>query len=146
MNISTIKTELAKIQRAITGVKRAYENGPRGLPGTDLPLFVNFVGPGSRANPFGQGDTDHETRDFLMRLYVCPAQNGLDGEAEKEVETYLPLVYAAFDLKDLLISVTFVRFAVISGDSGISVLSYAGENYLGCEFRLTVSAFRAVTY
>jgi hypothetical protein len=146
MDISAIKTKLVTIQQGISGIKRAYANGPKALPGTDLPLFVNFVGPGARENPFGAGDIDHETRDFLMRLYVTPAQSGVDGEAEKTVEAFLPPVYAAFDAQQLFGAVPFVRSAVISGDSGIIVLPYAGAQYLGVEFRLTVRAFRVVTY
>ncbi len=144
MDISAIKTRLVEIQESIDGITRAYDNGPASLPETDLPLFVNFAG-GQNLEP-GSGDTIHEARDFLMRLYVSNAQSGLDGEAEAEVEQYIAPVYSAFDQEMLLSAIPFVRDAVIVSDGGVVVLPYAGVQFLGIEFRLRVRAFRPATY
>lgn len=144
MDISAVKTRLVEIQEAIEGISRAYTQGPASLPETDLPLFVNFSG-GQILEP-GAGDELYESRDFLMRLYVCATQSGLDGEAEAQVEAYIQPVYAAFDQEMLLAAVPFVRDAVIVSDNGVVVLPYAGVSFLGIEFRLRVRAFRPATY
>ena len=144
MDISSIKTRLAEIQESVDGISRAYAQGPSSLPETDLPLFVNFAGPSAREA--GDGDTIYESRDFLMRLYVVPAQSGLDGEAESQVEEYISSIYSAFDAEQLLAAVPFVINAVIVSDGGVVVMPYAGVQFLGIEFRLRVRAFRPATY
>lgn len=146
MDIPAIKTQLVTIQTAIPGIQRAYANGPKALPETDLPLFVNFVGPGQRATPWDAGDTQHETRTILMRMYVKNAQAGLDGEAELAVETLIKPIYDAFDSQSLLADLPFIRSAVIASDSGVIILPYASVPFVGVEFRLEVTAFRSTTY
>lgn len=137
-----VRNRLAEIQRGVTGVKRAYAFAPQSLPESDLPLFCTFTGPATIA-PLGETLIE-ETRAWLMRLYVKPVQAGYDGEAEKAVDEFLLSVRAAFLSHPLLgngtkdSALSFVERAVWMGDSGIQVLPYAGQNYLGVEFRLNI--------
>ncbi len=146
MNVTAVKTRLAEIQRGIPGVRRAYDAGPASLPDTDLPIFINFTGAQNLESAAGAGDEIFESRDFVMRLYVQSVQSGLDGQAESKAEAFIEPVHNEFDREQLLAAVPFIRDAVIVSDTGVSVLTYAGVQYLGTEFRLRVRAFRAASY
>ena len=145
---------MTEIQAAITGIKRAYVNAPMSLPESDLPLFCNFIGPSTTDyDQYGDGDA-LQMREFTMRLYVMIAQAGVNGEAEKKVEPYIPLVYAAFLARPGLSSATTghtaplagIRGAFIYSDGGISVLPFAGQDFIGCEFKLRVHETFSYTF
>lgn len=137
-----VRNRLAEIQRSVPGVKRAYAFAPQLLPESDLPLFCTFTGPATVV-PIGETLIE-ETRTWFMRLYVKPVQAGYDGEAEKAVDEFLLSVRDAFLSHPLLGNGTkdstlpFVERAAWLGDSGVQVLPYAGQNYLGAEFRLNI--------
>lgn len=155
--LSEVKTRLARIQGNIEGVIRAEANAPKGLPGTDLPMFINFTG-GSSFEESGEGADETfgiESRTLLMRLYVAPIQSGVvDGEAEAACEPFLERVRDEFlsrsglglwgivdedefdvDEDGPLETLTGSQWL---GDSGPVVMRYAGQEYTGIEFRLRV--------
>lgn len=141
--MSDIRQRLADIQNTIPGVKRAYVWAPQSLADSDLPVFCTFAG---AATIVSIGETlAEETRTWLMRLYVKPVLQGIDGEAEKSVEPFLASVRNVFLSHPLLGKGTkdsvlpWIEKATWLGDSGIQVLSYAGQNYLGIEFKLAIT-------
>lgn len=140
--LTAIKTRLAELQRTVVGVMRAYTDAPSSLPHADLPIFLNFIGPATYA-PLGETLAE-ETRTFIMRLYVKPIQSGFDGEAEAAVTEYLAAARDVFIAhpklgKGILGSaLDFVERADFLGDNGVSVLPYAGETFIGAEFRINV--------
>lgn len=148
MTIADVKERLASIVLETPGIKRAYACAPQSLPDSDLPLVVIFTGV-SIWSTISDGLAE-ETRTYLIRLYVAPIQSGYDGEAERRVEPYLDTLRAAIlkhpHLGNSLTGETLpgVRECVYNGDTGIAVLPYAGQNYLGAELRVNVSTF--VTY
>jgi len=95
-DVEEIRERLAMIQRTIEGVKRAYEYAPQSLPPSDLPAFVNFVGPSMENWQALGSNYDQEGRTFIMRLFVKGVQQGVDGEAEKACEPFLERVRDAF--------------------------------------------------
>lgn len=143
--IATIKTRLAEIQATITGVKRAYAQAPASLPPGDLPCFINFVGPATHDwSELGYGN-GQETRLYLMRLYVKPILAGIDGEAERACEPFFELVRDKFSGRRGLgmgtstkLPLAEIQQAILLGDNGIVVLPYAGDEFIGIEFRLQV--------
>lgn len=141
--IVQIRQRLAEIQQTITGVKRVYVWAPQALADSDLPSFCTFVGPAG-TTPLGETLIE-ETRAWMMRLYVKPIQQGIDGEAEKAVDGFLTSVRDVFLAHPLLGSgvkdsaLPFVEKAVWQGDGGVQVLAYAGQNYVGVEFRLNLT-------
>ncbi len=146
--MNSIRQRLAEIQSGITGIRRAYVWAPQTLADSDLPAFCTFAGP---ATVNQTSDTFvEETRTWLMRLYVKPVLQGIDGEAEKAVEPFLEKVRNTFLSHPLLgngskdSALPWVKRAVWLGDGGIQVLSYAGQNYLGVEFRLAVTVIRSL--
>lgn len=154
--LSEIKTRLALIQPAISGVEQAYAEGPKALVPANMPLFVNLLGPTQADHKALGAEANLRANTILMRLYVCPIQQGLDGEAERLVEPLIPLVWACFDARpglgtyglsiSDLVPLAGVRGAHILSDSGIRSLVYAGTPYLGVEFRLNVIQIVEVSY
>lgn len=144
MSVAAIKDRLKTIQETITGIQRAYDNGPKGLPPSDLPCFVNFTGPATDDWRALGSDHDVETRLYVMRLYVRPDTSGIDGEAEAACEPFFPLVRDTFASRPMLglgqINTGLAGVdAVFLGDQGTQLLRYDGVDYIGVEFRLQVS-------
>lgn len=146
MSVVTVKTRLATIQAAITGVKRAYAQAPLSLPDSDLPCFVNFTGAATHESRVGGADVDAETRQYLMRLFIKKSGQGIDGEAERLCEPFFDLVRDTFMARPGLEQLNSVQLARLLGDSGVNALVYAGEQYIGIEFRLQVMELLRVTY
>ncbi len=150
VTLSQIRQRLVQIQRQIPGVRRAFDYVPLALPDSDLPAFCNFVGPASFTQT---GDVvGEETRIWIMRLYVRPVLQGIDGETEKSVDQFLTgvrntfLSHPAFGLGSLASLLPEVKRAVWQGDNGIQVLDFAGQSYLGVEFRLAVTTTILIGY
>lgn len=152
MTVATIKPRLAVIQAGITGVKRAFAQAPGSLPPGDLPLFANFTGAARHNWQIIGHDQDLETRNYLMRLYVRPVGQGIDGEAERLCEPFFVSVRDAFASRPGLglgvagSHLAGVQQAVFLGDSGVSVLRYSGQDFIGIEFRLEVNEYVEVNY
>ncbi|RJR09993.1 hypothetical protein C4588_04190 [Candidatus Parcubacteria bacterium] len=140
--ITQIRAKLAQIQSSINGIKRVYEYAPMSLAPSDLPAFVTFIG--TVIPRFIGEQLIEETRSFLMRLYVIPIQSGIDGEAEKAVEPFMGSVRDAFLSHPALYNLEFVRQVNWLGDGGIQILSYAGENYIGVEFKISIVQFAPI--
>lgn len=156
--LNQLKTRLALIQGAISGVTRAYAQAPRTL-GADLPAFVNLTGPAAHNWQILGADGDYEQRDILMRLHVIPWELGIPGESEELVEPFLERVRTAFSARPGLGSYGLglagasefgplegVLRAYLVGDNGINGYIYAGQSYVGVEFRLRVMSIIAVSY
>lgn len=149
--IADIKARLAAIEKTITGVKRAYANGPASLPDTDFPVFVNFTGAASQT-PYSGDGLVRRVREYLLRLYVAPAQTGLDGAIETKTAGLIEPVYAAFGAHPVLghsaalPALAGVASARLTADSGPARLAYANTDYIGVEFRLSVTTFEAAEF
>lgn len=157
MNIEEVKDQLALIEAGreaaglvpavigIAGVNRAYAQAPAKLPDADMPLFMNFTGATMEFVSLG-GDFYREKRMFLARLYVARAQQGIDGEAERKVEPFLPLGMQQFlahpslgtgNEDELIAGISALEYL---GDGGVQMLLYQQEQFIGIEFRLAITA------
>lgn len=152
MSVATVKTRLAAIQETISGVKRAYAQPPLSLPASDLPAMVNFAGAATHEWRVAGNDVDLETRAYLMRLYVAPLTTGVPGEMERLCEPFFVSVRDMFAARPGLglgtkgSHLTGVQLAILQGDSGVSVMTYGGAQYVGVEFRLQVTELVEVNY
>ena len=115
------------------------------LPESDLPLWIIFAAPATYPWPpdVSMNRFATETRDFDCVLYVCIAQAGIDGEAERKVEPYLDAARNLIQIHPLLYSnnmaqiVPGIMRAGLVRDSGIASLrfnprdpsTYAGVRY-----------------
>ena len=158
VSVTTVKERLAQIQAGIPatddaeaiagieGVNRAYAHGPIILPPGDLPIFVNFTVPASEDWRSLGSQFDQETRTYIMRLYVRPWLQGIDGEAEELCEPFFARVRDKFasrpglGLGSIDTQISGVE-AVLLGDSGVVGMRYpvaVGDMFIGIEFRLQV--------
>lgn len=145
MPIDTIKQRVAELQEAIPGIKRGYQQLPRGVINTyDLPAFLNFVRPTTyNTDIYGSNDVEL-TRELAMWLLVKPASEGEEGEGENLVEPWIDLVAKYFFARPSLENLQFIQGSVITEDSGPKKLVWPGTPsnpigiYWGVEFRLTI--------
>jgi hypothetical protein len=151
LTVGALKERLAQIGRTVVGVKRAYAYAPKSLAGSDLPALLVFTGPGG--GQLAASDTYLDERGYLLRLIVRPVQSGVDGEAERACEPFFEpfrtalLSHAGLGLglpdAGPLPGVLGVRY---DGDSGTAVFVYAGQEYVGIEFRVSVTQMVEVNY
>lgn len=151
MTVAEVKAALANIEKTIPGVKRALASAPLSIPPGDLPLFINFAGPASVDWEVAGAEYGVESRLYVARLYIKPVGQGIDGEAERIADPFFELVRDKFGSKPMLGLQTVETQqsgidAVFLGDQGLAEILYAGEAFIGIEFRLQVEALFGRTY
>jgi len=127
---------------------RSNPQAPFSLAETDLPTWISFTGPGTYPDPPDRVDNTlaHETRDFTAALYVCVAEAGIDGEAERKTEPYLDAVrkliqqHAIFANNSLAETVPGILRTYPLRDDGLVQLRYGQSStlYLGLRFVIRV--------
>jgi len=151
MSVATVKERLAVIQRQVPGVARAYAHAPGVLPPGDLPAFLNFTGPAVQDWLTLGASYGSESRTYIMRLFVAPLGQGIDGEIERKCEPFFESVrdtFASapgFGLDAIDSQLPWVE-AIFSGDQGVSVLAHGGEQFAGIESRVTIRTVTPRTY
>ena len=139
MSIATVAARLVSIQKDIDGIRKAYKPStmPNSLSTLRLPAVVNFAGPATYSGE-GSGDIT-ETRTWIMRLYVTPAQRPIDAAKKAaKVEPFLRRFLVAFADAQQLNDLGDVQWAWIGEDGGVMALQYADEWFAGTEFSLAV--------
>jgi len=145
VSVETVKTALATLQAQITGVTIAYAAAPASL-GADLPAFVNFAGAATEDwAALGSESVILERREYRMRLYVAPVQEGIPGEAEARCTPFFRRVFDYFAARPSLGGVVTVQRARIAGDGGVQQLVF-NDPFVGIEFRLQVEEYVPVEY
>jgi len=138
MSVATVKARLASIEESITDVKRAHAQPPAALPAADLPAMVNFAGAAEHDWRILGSDSDQETRQYTLRLYIAPVGQGVPGEMERLCEPFFSSVRDTFAARPALEQLIGVIQATLLGDSGPVVMAYGKLQYIGIEFRLQV--------
>ena len=132
-----IQTNLAAILRTVTGVKIAYERAPMSIPAQELPAAVTFPGKASPGEFTGPTWLELE-RIFYLRVYVTPTQAGEVGNAESKAIPYISLVRAKILAYPAVKAAGVWSDMKYESDSGVAVLSYAGEQFLGVEHQVRI--------
>jgi hypothetical protein len=151
MSITTVKTNLAALERNISGITRAYAYAPPGvLPDSDMPMFCNYARAANYSELQGS-DTELITRRYLLRLYVKAITEGTrvaDGSVEGEnlVAPLIDATWAYFTARPQLGLTAPVMRARLLSDSGTIVLAGSDGNYWGCEFEIEVSEYNIRQY
>ena len=147
MSIEDVKEALAAIQVAhIPNIGRAYSRAPESLPPGDLPAFVNLAGPSTIDwNTIGS-DNGVETREYRMRLYVAPLGQGISGEKEEKVETFITPTREAFSSRPSLGGVVGVMNVFFQGDTGPVAMEYGSDEFIGVIFKISVVEYVPRTY
>jgi len=175
MDIKGIKKELAGLMGTmlrvdpITGVPytappamigarvKALSEAPMSLAETDLPTWLFYVGSAAYPAPPDQtvGRLSKETRDIVCCLYVCIAQAGIDGEAERKALPYMDVSRNLFQSHPLIYDgnisdrVPGIMRAYLVKDDGIVQLKFGtGEpiTYDGLRYTLRFDGYNEVTY
>ena len=118
-----------------------YENVPYTISAADMPLFVNFVGNLSQSVVAGSDDQArdfNDTRNFTLTLYHSPYAAGIEGEKMGLLTPYFPLVYNKFGAYPHLKMLGGILDAKLIADSGMTVVTFAGNQYFGVKFTLQV--------
>ncbi len=144
-----IRQRIADILQTISGIKRVYPYSPQSLADSDLPAAVLFAGPSFQPRFIGAEFAEIDRR-WLINIYVTTILSGIDGEAEKKVDEWLTKLQKTMmahpqlgmGTKDSILP--FVKMITWQGDSGIKVLSFAGQAYLGIEGQINVTTLEKV--
>lgn len=146
MSVATVGAALAEIQEAITGIQKAYAHDeiPPKLNTSDLPAILNF--PMAAEYTIYSHSFVQVVREWQMQLYIAPFGRDPDpGRVGGELEPFFRRVYLEFLDNIQLNSLTDVKCAMLTRDTGWSVLAWGGVEYIGTEFIIEVNEKFVVT-
>jgi hypothetical protein len=142
--------DIFNAQKAVIGISRAYGDSPASL--TTLPAVCFFPGAQSYSPYNDAEDVKLERTTILVRVYEEHVQQGIPGEIETRLKVRIPLV------RDLLLArpglsldatngtLPGVKRQVLERASGVRSLLFAGEEFAGAEWSITVERIIEVTY
>ena len=135
---------IANAGKATTGIAIAYPNSPASL--TTTPAICYFVGP-QTYQPFQDSeDVKLESTTVYVRLHEAPITTGIPGEVEDRIKARMSLIRDELLAYPSLNGLNFIKRAVLISSTGIKPMTYAGENFAGCEWRMVVERVLPVTY
>lgn len=135
---------IANANKAKTGISIAYPSLPASL--TTLPAICYFVGQ-QTYQPFRDSeDVKVESTLIVVRLSEAAITTGIPGEVEERVKSRIPLIRDELLSHPSIGGTAGILRAVLTGSSGVKSVTFAGENFAGCEWKLTVERIIQVTY
>lgn len=135
MSVANIITQLAAIEGAILGIKKAWDKAPESL--SELPCFVNFPVSGEYIRDPMRRVVRHTIR---AQLYVVRSDLL---SAEATLRPFLEQVMDALDA-DLDLGASCDYHRITRYEYG--ALMYGGVGYLGMSFDLEVSEFTSKVF
>lgn len=147
-DVPQVLTQLALIQAEILDPVSGkaiitYENVPYTISVADMPLMVNYVGMLTGSVLTGADNFArefNETRVYNMILYHSPKGSGVEGEKMGLLAPYFPLIYNKFGSYPHLKNLAGALDSKIVGDSGMTIVSFVGQDYFGVRFSLQVTS------
>lgn len=135
----TIIERLRDLWKNVEGVKRVSPTSPREL--LQFPSVVLNAGAATYSKP--DRVTTRVQRDIAMMLVLAQASQGLQMEHEAAGVFWLDRVYDYFAARHLLQlptdnGVGGVTSALITRDTGVQVLDFGGERFIGVIFTLSI--------
>jgi len=146
MTVATVGPAIATVQEGITGVTAAYAHDelPGGLQSAQLPAFLNF--PDAAEYTMLSHSYVQEIREWRMWLLVAPLGRDQDpGRMGGKIEPYFRRTYEAFLDSIQLEGLADIVCVMVLRDTGWSVLTWSGIEYIGIEFILQVTEKFTVT-
>ena len=139
MSVETVATQLAVIERRISGVKQAFDLSelPDAMHDSYLPAFVNV--PTTAEYSWPASLYAEEVRTWRLLLYVCPVERPVD--VAKRMVLLAPWfrrVVLEFAKSLFLDDLSGISLSLVQADDGVDTLDYAGALFAGIEFRLSV--------
>jgi len=147
-NVDEVMEKLAEIEREILDPVTnkalvAYENVPYTISAADMPLFVNFVGALTNSEMIGSDEkarTYNDTRNYTLTLYHSPFGAGVEGEKMGLLTPFFARVYDTFAKYPHLKLMGGVMDAMLTGDSGMTIVNFVAQQYYGVRFTLQVTS------
>lgn len=136
--------DIANAEKATTGIAIAYPDNPASL--TTLPSVNYFVGQQIYEPYRDSEDVKLEKTTIFVRVYVDHVAQGIPGEVESRVKHIIPLFRDSLLSHPTLEGLDYILRAVVETSSGIRMLMYAGENFAGCEWKMTIERIVEVNY
>jgi len=139
--LAAIETEI--VDPVTSGSIYAYPNVPYTISAVDMPLFVNFAKnliSNQVAGSDERGREFQEVRNYDLVLYHSPYGAGVEDEKLGDLQAYFKLVYDKFGGYPHLKQLGGVMDALITQDSGMSIVEFGGQHYFGIRFTLRVTA------
>jgi len=146
VSVATVGAAIASVQSDITGLQNAYAHDelPGDLHSAMLPAFLNF--PDAAEYTIITHGYVQEIREWRMQLYVQPVGRDQDpARAGAALESFFRRVFEEFLDSIQLESLSDVVCAMVLRDTGWSVLTWAGKDFVGAEFILQVTEKFTVT-
>jgi hypothetical protein len=147
-----IRTRLAAMQRNITGIKKAFDKIPRTIERTELPCFVNLVGAGNYDLQTYGRQMVRDVRTYRMLLFVKEVSDDTESAAEEACYPFFDRVRSYFlarpglELDGESPPGLTALDALLQGDSGVQIITYAQKRYAGIEFRILIPTLYEITY
>ena len=146
--VPNVLAKLAAIQAEILDPQSgracvSFENVPYTISAADMPLFVNYVGPLTQAVLMGSDSFArefNEMRTYTMTLFHSPLGAGVEGEKMGLLTLFFPLVYEKFGSYPHLKELAGTLDAKLTGDSGMTIVNFIGQQYFGVRFTLQVTS------
>ena len=135
---------IANANKGVTGIAIAYPSLPASL--TTLPAICYFVGQQTYQPYKDSEDIKVETTLVVVRLSEAPIALGIPGEVEERIKARLPLIRDELLAHPTLGQLAGILRAVLTGSSGVRSVTFANENFAGCEWKLNVERIIEVTY
>ena len=136
MSLQTIITQVATLEAAITGIKRAHDNTPDSL--NELPAFVNIP-----ASADIERDPHVRITTHLIKMELFVLRHTSLQSAETKLRPFVALTLDKFDA-NLTLGTTCWSSWIVHYDYG--VLTFGGQQYLGIVFDLKAIEREAVTF
>ena len=136
--------DIANAEKAVTGISVAYPDNPASL--ATLPAVCYFVGPQTYEPYRDSEDVKLEKTTIYVRVHVEHITQGIPGEVESRVKLMIPLIRDSILSHPSLQGMDYILRVNLETSSGVRMLSFAGESYAGCEWKLSVERFIKVNY
>lgn len=155
MSVATTRRRLVAIWQRITGVRTAYDNIPRKLQAAQLPGVVIFPADALYDTDIQGDDTNVETRQYRMVLYLCEVAFEGEGDLQIDADPFFETVKNHFlarpqlTLDNATEPQDVVYNARLVGDAGFQIGTYpltADKQYALIEWRLEVKEVGNVSY
>jgi len=152
MPVAATKVRLATLQMLIEGSKHAYPEAPNTVNMTDMPCWVTLTGPGSYPQEGEQDEGEAGAmivkvhRQYKMLLLAAPFGTGIAGEAERIAEPFIDRTKLFFASRPSLGGLDGLQSFFVTGDSGVSIITYQDTKYYGVSFDASVIEYEFFTY
>ena len=136
MSVSSVITALQAKHATLSGVTSAPTAVPASLNTADLPMIITLPGPATWNH--AAMALPRTERTYVVRCYIDAVAQGLGvDEGYQSTVTMIQTMGDAYKVWQNWNSTNFEQIRTVS-DEGHQILNYAGVDYHGCTFQLSI--------